>query len=73
MLVYLNEGYEGGETLFTRAGLKQAGKTGEGLLFRNADPSGVPDRHAEHAGLPVVAGEKYVASRWIRERPMMSR
>jgi prolyl 4-hydroxylase len=73
MLVYLNEGYEGGETLFTRAGLKQAGKTGEGLLFRNADPRGVPDRHAEHAGLPVVAGEKYVASRWIRERPMMSR
>jgi prolyl 4-hydroxylase len=72
MLVYLNGNYEGGETLFTRTGLKYAGKAGDGLLFRNADRNGVPDCNAEHAGLPVLTGEKYLASRWIRERPMMS-
>jgi prolyl 4-hydroxylase len=72
MLVYLNEDYEGGETLFSRTGLKYAGKAGDGLLFRNANPDGVPDPSAEHAGLPVLAGEKYVASRWIRERPLMA-
>lgn len=72
MLVYLNEGYHGGETLFTRTGLKFAGRTGDGLLFRNGEPGGVPDENAEHAGLPVVEGEKLLASRWIRERPMVA-
>ena len=70
MLVYLNEEYEGGETLFTRTGLKFAGGRGKGLLFRNGHPGGLPDLRAEHAGLPVMQGEKYVASRWIRERPV---
>jgi prolyl 4-hydroxylase len=68
MLVYLNAGYRGGETNFTRAQLKFAGDLGDGLLFRNADNEGLPDPNSEHAGLPVLAGEKYVASRWIRER-----
>lgn len=72
MLVCLNEGYEGGETFFTQTGLKFAGKEGDGLLFRNARSGGFPDPNAQHAGLPVVSGEKFIASRWIRERPMVT-
>jgi prolyl 4-hydroxylase len=72
MLVYLNVGYGGGETRFTHAGLTFAGKLGDGLLFRNAQPGGAPDPGTEHAGLPVLSGEKFLASRWIRERPMIS-
>jgi prolyl 4-hydroxylase len=72
MLVYLNDGYAGGETFFTRTGLKYAGKRGAGLLFRNVGPEGRPDPQAEHAGLPVVQGEKFIASRWIRERPLVA-
>ena len=71
MLVYLNDGYPGGETYFTRAQLKFSGRLGAALLFRNADSAGVPDKRAEHAGLPVLSGEKYIASRWIRERPIV--
>jgi prolyl 4-hydroxylase len=67
-LVYLNDDYEGGETEFISTGLKVRGRKCDGLLFRNVDPSGAPDRSAQHAGLPVTAGEKYLASRWIRER-----
>jgi prolyl 4-hydroxylase len=67
-LVYLNDDYRGGETEFLATGLKVKGKKGDGLLFRNADPSGAPDPRSQHAGLPVTAGEKYLASRWIRER-----
>lgn len=67
-LVYLNDDYEGGETEFIATGLKVKGKKGDGLLFRNADQSGAPDPNSQHAGLPVTAGEKYLASRWIRER-----
>lgn len=72
MLVYLNADYSGGETLFTRTGLKFGGGKGAGLLFRNALPGGLPDPDAQHAGLPVLAGEKYLASRWIREQPVFA-
>jgi prolyl 4-hydroxylase len=71
MLVYLNDSYEGGETLFVRTGLKFRGRVGDGLLFRNALPDGEPDEMAQHAGLPVTRGEKFIASRWIRERPLV--
>ena len=67
-LVYLNDDYEGGETEFLSTGLKVRGRKGDGLLFRNAELSGAPDPNSQHAGLPVTAGEKYLASRWIRER-----
>lgn len=73
VLVYLNDAYEGGETSFTRTGLKIAGKLGQGLLFRNALPGGSADPKAEHAGLPVRSGQKFIASRWIRERPPVVR
>ena len=68
MLVYLNDGYAGGETLFLKTGLKVRGKLGDALLFRNADDSGRPDPDSLHAGLPVETGVKLVASRWIRQK-----
>ena len=72
-LVYLNDDFEGGETEFLATGLKIKGAKGDGLLFRNADAFGAPDPASRHAGLPVVTGEKYLASRWIRRRPMIAR
>ena len=71
VLLYLNDGYRGGETLFTHTGLKFQGRRGDALLFRNALPDGSPDPMSKHAGLPVVSGEKYLATRWIHERPML--
>lgn len=68
-LVYLNDDYEGGETEFLSSGLKVKGRKGDGLLFCNADAAGRPDPASQHAGLPVAKGEKFLASRWIRERP----
>lgn len=67
-LIYLNDDYHGGETEFVRTGLKVRGRTGDVLLFRNAEPHGERDALAEHAGLPVTSGTKYLATRWIRER-----
>jgi len=68
LLVYLNEDYEGGETTFLRTGLSFKGRKGDALVFRNALPDGRADEMAQHAGLPVTAGEKLIASRWIRAR-----
>jgi prolyl 4-hydroxylase len=68
-LVYLNDGFEGGETNFPVPGLKLKGRIGDALFFRNVDAVGRPDTRATHAGLPVTNGQKWLASRWIRERP----
>lgn len=67
MIVYLNDGYEGGETRFVKTGLTVRGRTGDGLLFRNTLPDGRADPMSEHAGLPVTSGAKLIASRWIWE------
>ena len=67
-LIYLNDDYEGGETAFVRTPLQVKGKVGDVLLFDNALPSGDGDPLAEHAGMPVRDGIKYLATRWIRER-----
>ena len=68
MLVYLNDAYEGGETVFLKTGLRVKGAIGDAVLFRNADSDGRPDPDAQHAGLPVKAGLKLIASRWIHEK-----
>jgi prolyl 4-hydroxylase len=68
VLVYLSDDYQGGETQFLRTGLTYRGRTGDALLFRNADAQGRPDPMALHAGLPVTRGVKYLASRWIRAK-----
>lgn len=70
-LVYLNDDYEGGETQFLATGLKVRGRKGDGLLFRNADEAGRPDPQAQHSGLPPTTGQKFLASRWIRQRPVL--
>jgi prolyl 4-hydroxylase len=64
-LVYLNDDYRGGETLFVKTGLKVKGRKGDVLVFRSATPDGGFDPMSEHAGLPVVSGTKFLASRWI--------
>ena len=70
LLIYLNDDFEGGETAFVKTGVKFKGRTGDGILFRNAAPDGTPDLNAEHAGLPVTRGTKIIASRWIRAEPI---
>ncbi len=71
-LVYLNDDFEGGETEFLSSGLKVKGRKGDGLLFRNADEAGRPDLDSQHAGLPLLAGVKFLASRWIRQKPVLA-
>ncbi|WP_343891124.1 2OG-Fe(II) oxygenase [Sphingomonas oligophenolica] len=69
VLVYLNEGFRGGETRFTANGLNVSPRGGDAILFSNALADGSPDRRSEHAGLPVIQGVKWLATRWIRQRP----
>ena len=72
-LVYLNDGYAGGETRFVATGTTVSGRRGGGLVFRNVDSEGCPDKQAAHCGMPVTKGVKLLASRWIREREFVAR
>ena len=65
-LLYLNDDYRGGETAFIKSGLKVKASKGDVLLFANTSADGKRDDMAEHAGLPVTQGIKYILSRWIR-------
>ena len=68
LLVYLNQGFEGGETDFPTLGISYKGRAGDALMFRNVSRTGAPDRRMDHAGLPPVTGEKWLFSQWVRDR-----
>ena len=44
---------------------------GDALLFWSARTDGSLDKHALHGGCPVVKGEKWVATKWIRNKCFM--
>ncbi len=67
-LIYLNDGFEGGETDFPRLGLRHKGAAGDALYFGNLDAAGAPDPRTLHAGLPPTRGEKWLFSQWVRNR-----
>jgi len=68
-LIYLNQGFEGGETNFPELTITTLGRPGDCLIFRVCDDDGATDQRLRHAGLPVTSGVKWLASRWIRKRP----
>ncbi|MCW5604926.1 MAG: 2OG-Fe(II) oxygenase [Burkholderiales bacterium] len=67
-LVYLNDGYEGGATTFSKLGFGFRGAPGDALFFHNVDDSGAGDMRTLHEGSPPTAGEKWLLSQWIRDR-----
>ncbi len=69
VLIYLNAGYTGGETAFPDHGLTVTPAGGDAILFTNTRADGSPDPRMRHAGLPVVRGVKWLATRWIRRYP----
>jgi len=67
-LIYLNDGYEGGDTEFVKAGLRYKGRKGDAVFFANLR-DGKPDLMSLHSGTPVTQGEKWLFSQWIHDRP----
>ncbi len=66
--VYLSDVEAGGETDFPKLSVRISPKAGRAVLFRNTLADATPDPRTLHAGLPVIAGEKWLATLWIRER-----
>lgn len=71
-IMYLNTVEDGGETHFPEVDRKIAPRKGDAILFYNILPDGEVDRMSLHASLPVISGEKWVATKWMRERTYCS-
>lgn len=71
-LVYLNDGYESGETEFVELGLTHKGVAGAALCFVNALAGGAPDLRTVHAGRPPTRGEKWIVSQFGRDRRVLN-
>lgn len=69
MVIYLNSVQAGGATGFPKLGLEVAPVKGNAVFFVYKRPDGTLDEDTLHAGLPVERGEKWIATKWLRERP----
>ena len=67
-LVYLNDVEEGGETWFPKLGVKISPKPGKAALWHNLNEEQTAFHPmSEHAGTPVIKGEKWAINVWIRQ------
>lgn len=67
LVMYLNTPKDGGATNFPDIGLEIAAVKGNAVFFSYDRPH--PSTKTLHGGMPVRAGEKWVATKWLRERP----
>lgn len=66
IVMYLAEPDKGGGTTFPDVNLVVAPKRGNAVFFSYDRPH--PVTRTLHGGAPVVAGEKWIATKWLRER-----
>lgn len=67
-MVYLNAPKSGGETHCGRLGRTFTPTTGLALIWNNLTAEGDPNRWTEHEGMAVEAGEKYIVTKWYRDK-----
>jgi prolyl 4-hydroxylase len=65
LVMYLNTPARGGGTTFPDAGLEVGAVQGHAVFFSYDRPH--PATRSLHGGAPVVEGEKWVATKWLRE------
>lgn len=66
LVMYLNEPTRGGATTFPDVGLQVVPRRGNAVFFSYDRPD--PSTQTLHGGAPVLEGEKWIATKWLRER-----
>jgi len=72
LVTYLNDVEAGGETVFPDAAWTVSPVKGNAVYFEYANQHGQVDHASLHASNPVIHGEKWVATKWMRQRPFIS-
>lgn len=70
VLVYLNEGFDGGATEFPRLELSFKPPRGSALIFDSVRADGAVDPTTLHMGAAPTRGEKWVISKWFRTKAL---
>ena len=65
LLLYLNTPEAGGGTVFPDVHMEVAAQRGNAVFFSYDRPH--PDTRSLHGGAPVLEGEKWIATKWLRE------
>lgn len=71
-VMYLNEVAEGGATDFPELELSVKPKKGSAVYFEYHNKEGQVDTRCLHAGMPVTRGDKWIVTKWLRERPYVA-
>ncbi len=66
LVMYLNTPARGGATTFPEANFEVAAVKGNAVFFSYDRPH--PMTRTLHGGAPVLEGEKWIATKWLRER-----
>jgi prolyl 4-hydroxylase len=68
LIMYLNDVEAGGSTVFPEVGIDVIPRRGNAVYFAYCAEGGALDARSLHGGSPVGAGEKWIATKWFRER-----
>lgn len=68
LVMYLSDVEQGGETTFPDVGVSVVPKKGAAVYFEYCNSQGQVDPLSLHAGNPVIKGEKWIATKWMRQR-----
>ncbi|MGC8517264.1 MAG: 2OG-Fe(II) oxygenase [Steroidobacteraceae bacterium] len=68
LVMYLNDVPAGGGTVFPDLNLTVMPRKGAAVYFEYCNSLGQLDPLTLHGGLPVLAGEKWIATKWMRQR-----
>ena len=67
IVIYLNDVPEGGATDFPSLELSVKPQQGCAIYFEYCNEAGELDSRCLHGGAPVIRGEKWVATKWLRQ------
>ena len=68
LIAFLQAAIKGGSTTFTKADVFVKPEVGTATFFSYMGPDGrMDDGYTEHSGCPVLEGEKWITTVWMRD------